>query len=1318
MFYYKSSKAPEIFVFLNNSVKSLEKTILEAATKQTKGTGAGLNLYLRALYHQISSSTVSLFEGAAQKVLTTSLDNIEKNPAGGAGALLVMESLYCFGAFPEFEVLMRSKLEKITAPKILKLITSNLAALELFSTFVVNYFVSSNPDNHSIRLSLLSVLVKQILYGRHSEHLKLRLKEVTDGAKFSGISKAFENELASPNQNASSQKSATLAKLIVKLALKNNATDIAVDLINCVTYNVLSVNTWAKCVYNELPELEDKLIAKFNEELVWGEKHERVFFTKIGVLASISEKFAAQVLEKILSGVLCAPKEWKEITLYQINISMTPEEELYDTSVIKAKEDKIDKNSKNYEEEKWALEQKRKLELKRGTMKLNKAQLEAKAKQLLFEKEVRAEYSKRVRSFANTTEALSAIIDSHGRKLRPSLAKFVPELASKLFQMVGYDICSSETLSMMAALVELCGRDCAAPSYCHSIVISTARIASSENVTDNWKEEKLADAISRNLELSPDEDASNFSQSFAGCVSEFANRCLSKDGDKAIVVLKNSFEKLPKIQAIQTLTALVEHMSTSSHASTYEASELVVHVAGSLRLREMNSLDTAVPLVDGLSSESVSCRSACLTALQQLMPEHGKDEESSKLEDYLSHRVYSSRHSTEMSLKILSDQTMADLDLFPPEDSLKRLCDDCSSGIYHLEVQASKALAELLRTVTISEEAEDFALPEEVCVESCNEAMKMLMDAFRVEFQEAGPKFDEVGRLLKNREDRSVRRYGLGAGMKMIASGITSEKAMELFLLLVPDALNDSNVDVAAEMLNVGIAAVDKHGMTLMKDILTLFDKYLEGGKSQGDADGARQSVVVLLGRLASHLPITDPRVKPIIGKLIAALSVPSEMVQKAVANCLPGLVPAIKSDAKNVINGLLSLALESNNYGERRGGASGLAGMVKGLGILSLKKYDILKKLLAAVQDKKSVIKREGALLCFSALCYSLERLFEPFIGKVLPELLESFGDNVKCVREASEEAAINVMKSLSAHGVKLVLPALLKALENDTWRTKVGGVDLLGMMSHCAPKQLSKCLPQIVPYLIDVLADSHPKVSKAGREALGQVGDVIQNPEIKALSNFLLDGLANPAQKIAPALVELNKTRFVHHIDAASLALIMPIVQRAFNERSAETRKLSAQIISGMCAKNANLCTESDLQPYLGSIMPGLKNTLTDPVPDVRATAAKGIGNVVSVSSDPSVTDGLHEWLNGLLTSDSSAVDRSGGAQGLAEVMYAQGEDQLDELIPKMIKMASDTKLAPTVRDGYCMAFIYFPVVFRDQFADFISKIIPGKRQILLFF
>lgn len=79
-------------------------------------------------------------------------------------------------------------------------------------------------------------------------------------------------------------------------------------------------------------------------------------------------------------------------------------------------------------------------------------------------------------------------------------------------------------------------------------------------------------------------------------------------------------------------------------------------------------------------------------------------------------------------------------------------------------------------------------------------------------------------------------------------------------------------------------------------------------------------------------------------------------------------------------------------------------------------------------------------------------------------------------------------------------------------------------------------------------------------------QCFETITVPPLAAITPILLDALTEPSRKTQTCLQTLLDTKFVHFIDAPSLALIMPIVQRAFQDRSTDTRKMAAQIIGNM--------------------------------------------------------------------------------------------------------------------------------------------------------
>ncbi|XP_073766133.1 stalled ribosome sensor GCN1 [Danio rerio] len=751
---------------------------------------------------------------------------------------------------------------------------------------------------------------------------------------------------------------------------------------------------------------------------------------------------------------------------------------------------------------------------------------------------------------------------------------------------------------------------------------------------------------------------------------------------------ENGPELLPRVSMLQLLTKVI---GTSTPRLQVLASSCLTALCGSAggqegcALAEQPEIDV---LLEALLSSCFSVRDAALRGLLEMelaLPTDSTDVNGLKM----LRRLWVAKFDVEEEARALAEKLWQALCL----DLVPELCPLLIEDVIQHEEAVRSAGAEALSSA-VSQYQEQSAT-----------VLSQLTQLYHQKLYRPPPVLDALGRVISEAPpDQWEARCGIALALNKLAEYLDESQVTPLFLFFVPDALNDRHPEVRRCMLDAALSALNTHGKDNVSSLLPVFEEFLKNAPQDASYDSVRQSVVILMGSLAKHLDKSDPKVKPIVAKLITALSTPSQQVQESVASCLPPLVPAIKEDAGGMVRKLLQLLLESDKYAERKGAAYGLAGLVKGLGILSLKQQEIMTTLTDAIQDKKNSRRREGALFAFEMLCNMLGKLFEPYVVHVLPHLLLCFGDGNQYVREAADDCAKAVMRNLSAHGVKLVLPSLLVALEEESWRTKAGSVELLGAMAYCAPKQLSSCLPNIVPKLTEVLTDSHVKVQKAGQQALRQIGSVIRNPEILAITPILLDALTDPSHRTQHCLQTLLDTKFVHFIDAPSLALIMPIVQRAFQDRSTDTRKMAAQIIGNMYS----LTDQKDLSPYLPSVIPGLKASLLDPVPEVRTVSAKALGAMVKGMGESSFED-LLPWLMETLASEQSSVDRSGAAQGLAEVMAALGVEKLDKLMPDVVQTASKVDIASHVRDGYIMMFIYLPLTFGDKFTPYVGPIIP---------
>uniref|UniRef100_A0A6G1S5U8 Translational activator GCN1 n=1 Tax=Aceria tosichella TaxID=561515 RepID=A0A6G1S5U8_9ACAR len=586
--------------------------------------------------------------------------------------------------------------------------------------------------------------------------------------------------------------------------------------------------------------------------------------------------------------------------------------------------------------------------------------------------------------------------------------------------------------------------------------------------------------------------------------------------------------------------------------------------------------------------------------------------------------------------------------------------------------------------------------------DKANEFFDKIIEMYQVAYQKSEPKIDDLGRKKINplKDSYSDQRLTLAQILVKCVPHATTKSVNKLIPFFVPTAISDRNTRVQETMLEAALALINEHGSKRTQYIMSTFQTFLTKSSKTSENDNTRRNVIILLGTMAKHLDPNDAQVKTILAHLIQALETPSQVVQEAVANCFPPLIEAYRKESAAMLKEFNKALYDGTDYGKRKGSAYGIYGIVRGLGMTAIKQQvGFMKK---AIQDSKTN-KKLGGLIGIEVFTSMLGRLFEPFIGQLLPHLLVCYSDPTTAVREATEETSRILMRYMSATGVRLTLPVLLKSIDQDAWRTKVGSVQLLASMANCAPKQLSLCLPTIVPKVIEVLSDSHMKVQEAASQALRQLCQAIRNPEISSLSKHIMAALQDPAKETHGCLVAITKLEFKHFIDAASLSLIMPIVQRGFKERSSETRKLAAQIIGALYL----LTNQRDLSPYLAAVIPGIKTSILDPVPEVRAVTASALGAMVRGSGEDVIVE-LMPWLLEKLTCNTSQVDRSGAAQAIAEVVGALGLTKLDSFMEEIIMTIDDPRLEPHVKDGYLMLFIYFPIIMQDDFSPYIDLII----------
>ncbi|KAG8757390.1 translational activator of GCN4, partial [Ceratobasidium sp. 423] len=721
-----------------------------------------------------------------------------------------------------------------------------------------------------------------------------------------------------------------------------------------------------------------------------GEHSEQAMDSAYRALSSIVFIAPAIVLPHVISEIQhsLAPARVEALGAVDFAIWRTPKGTMFHDVLANKKGPVLNNKSKDADIEKWEAEIRKTLESKKGapTKALSKQEQAQVNAQLEKEDTIRSNVQRVKDDMLRGLALIKSLVAAGIPELSVHIASIAKLLLDGALKK-GSVLVGSEAFETYLDLAKMCSDRL--DVFKRWIGVATLRVFDVPDVPEEIKLEPLADLIVRVLyRLRSVSEQSPFDPSTYAYMSPFIDHVI-RSGSIATTTSEEALEQVTL--ALDIIQFHCGEFSDSAYPRI-EAARSLIYIVGSVPKAAKSAVSALVDLGQSISTnvteeetnvllrstlaQEAYVRNACLQALQPFdlteldwSPEiwiacHDEDEQNARL----------ARHLWDDNGLDISSGYISELLPFlgPPDHENK-----------YVRTAVGEAIAESAA-----------ALPE-----TLPQLMLTLEEFYREKAKILAPEFDEYGMVIESSLDRAdpwPARAATANALRHLAPYFTETEVVPFFEFLIKDeALGDRHAAVRRNVLDAGTAVLDLHGDKKLQELIEMFEKHLSSPSTGTEAsDNIREAVVVLFGRHAGHLEASDPRVPQVVDRLVEALKTPSEVVQIAVADCLPALVKLMKSRLPKLVDHLFDELINGAKYAQRRGAAYGLAGVLKGRGIMGFKEFDIVGRLRRAMDDKKRFEARQGVVFVFETLSATLGRLFEPYIPLILPLLLGAFGD------------------------------------------------------------------------------------------------------------------------------------------------------------------------------------------------------------------------------------------------------------------------------------------------------------------------------------
>lgn len=225
----------------------------------------------------------------------------------------------------------------------------------------------------------------------------------------------------------------------------------------------------------------------------------------------------------------------------------------------------------------------------------------------------------------------------------------------------------------------------------------------------------------------------------------------------------------------------------------------------------------------------------------------------------------------------------------------------------------------------------------------------------------------------------------------------------------------------------------------------------------------------------------------------------------------------------------------------------------------------NILTTLQSFATNKKSGYERESAAIGFQYLASVLGTPVAPILLPYLPLIMDLYMDKGDVVRIAATAAAKTLLKLLPPESTHIAFRQLEDILEKGKWRTKVGALDSIRGFTDRAKDEVASELVTVLPKVELAMHDTKPEVSTAAKKCATALCTTVANPDLTPHIPILVECMSNPSS-VPSCMKALSSTTFVAEVTAPALAVVVPLLLRALNDRSMEVQRRTVVVIDNL--------------------------------------------------------------------------------------------------------------------------------------------------------